>query len=66
MLVLSRKKNESLIIADNIEIIIIGIRGNQVQLGISAPKNISVHRKEIYLTIKGLKDKTCDLINNGH
>lgn len=52
MLILSRKKNESIMIGDNIEIKVIDIQGDQVRLGISAPKNITVHRKEIYCEIK--------------
>ena len=56
MLVLSRKKNESLIIAGNIEIIIADIRGKQVRIGINAPKDVSVHRKEIHKAIQDAQD----------
>ncbi len=52
MLVLSRKKNESIIIGDNIKIVVIEIRGDKVRLGIEAPKEIPVHRLEVYLAIK--------------
>ena len=52
MLVLSRKSSESLIIGDNIEIIILDVRDGNVKLGIKAPKNVSVHRNEIYNEIK--------------
>lgn len=52
MLVLSRKKNESIMINDSIEIKIISIEGDQVRIGIEAPRNVEVHRKEIYLAIK--------------
>lgn len=48
MLILTRKLNESLIIGDNIEIKVIKIEDGKVRLGISAPKNIDIHRKEIY------------------
>lgn len=48
MLILTRKLNESIIIGDNIEITITAIEGDQVKLGIKAPKQIDVHRKEIY------------------
>ena len=52
MLILSRKPNESLIISDSIEVIILEIRGDQVKLGIKAPKEVSVYRKEIYENIQ--------------
>lgn len=48
MLALTRKKGESIIIGDDIEIVVIASRGDYVRLGIRAPRNISVHRKEIY------------------
>lgn len=51
MLVLSRKKNESIVIDDQITIMIIEIRGDKVRLGIDAPKNVTVHRKEIFEAI---------------
>ncbi len=52
MLVLSRQKDESIIIGDDIEITIVDVRGDKVRLGINAPKHISVHRKEIYDAIQ--------------
>ena len=48
MLVLSRKKNESIIIDDQIRIVVIEVRGDKVRLGIEAPKEIPVHRQEVY------------------
>ena len=53
MLVLSRKKNESIIICDNITVTVIEIRGDKVRLGIEAPKNVTVHRREVYEAIHG-------------
>ncbi len=51
MLVLSRRTEETLIIGDNIKITILGISGNQVRIGIAAPREISVHREEVYQRI---------------
>ena len=52
MLVLSRKKNESIIINDNITVTVIEIRGDKVRLGIEAPKEVTVHRREVYEAIQ--------------
>lgn len=52
MLVLARRLNESIMIGDNIEVVVIDIKGDQVKLGIKAPKKITVHRKEIYEEIQ--------------
>jgi carbon storage regulator len=52
MLVLARKFNESIMIGDEIEVIIIEIKNDQVKLGIKAPKRIAVHRKEVYEEIQ--------------
>jgi carbon storage regulator len=52
MLVLSRKTNESIQIGDNIEITVLSVSGDQVKIGINAPKNIEIHRKEVYITIQ--------------
>lgn len=52
MLALSRKKNEALIINNNIEITVLEIKGEQVKLGISAPKDVPVYRKEVYAQIQ--------------
>ena len=49
MLALSRKKNEALVINNNVEITILDIKGDQVKLGISAPKEVPIYRKEVYL-----------------
>ena len=53
MLVLSRKKNESIIIDNNIVVTVVEIRGDKVRLGIVAPKDVPVHRQEVYDVIHG-------------
>lgn len=52
MLALSRKKNEAIIINNNIEITVLEVKGDQVKIGISAPKEVPVYRKEVYLQIQ--------------
>jgi carbon storage regulator len=52
MLVLSRKKNESIVINDHITITVVEIRGDKVRLGIDAPKDVAVHRREVYEAIQ--------------
>ncbi|MFB3787592.1 MAG: carbon storage regulator CsrA [bacterium] len=52
MLVLSRKRDESIIIGDDVIITVVDIKGEQVKLGVTAPRNVSIHRKEIYESIQ--------------
>ena len=52
MLALSRKTNESIVIGNDVEITILEIKGDQVKIGISAPKSVPIYRKEIYMQIK--------------
>jgi len=52
MLVLSRQRDQSIMIGDEIEIVIVDVRGDKVRIGINAPRHISVHRKEIYEVIR--------------
>ena len=56
MLVLSRQKDESIVIGDDVEITIVDVRGDKVRLGITAPKSIPVHRREIYEAIQREKE----------
>ncbi|MCC8167046.1 MAG: carbon storage regulator CsrA, partial [Planctomycetes bacterium] len=48
MLVLSRRKDETIMIGDSVEITVVDVRGDTVRIGITAPRNVSVHRKEVY------------------
>lgn len=57
MLILTRRVGETLIIDDNISITVLGLKGNQIRIGINAPKKISIYRKEIYIKINNNKDK---------
>jgi carbon storage regulator len=60
MLVLSRQKDESIMIGDEVEITIVDVRGDKVRLGITAPKHIPVHRREIYDAIQREKAQKID------
>lgn len=58
MLVLSRKRDESIMIGDGVKITVVGIKGDKVRLGIEASKDVSVHRQEVYNQIKQGKKKS--------
>jgi carbon storage regulator len=61
MLALSRKKNEAIIINNNIEITVLDIRGDQIKLGISAPKEVPIYRKEVYIQIQNENKEATDV-----
>ena len=65
MLILTRRIGETLIIGDDVNITVLGVKGNQVRLGINAPKDVSVHREEIYLRIQQEKEGTETNEENG-
>lgn len=58
MLILTRRISESIIVGDDVKITVLGVKGNQVRLGIDAPKEVSVHREEIYNRIHDNKNNT--------
>ncbi len=53
MLILTRRVGETLMVGDDVSITVLGVKGNQVRVGINAPKDVPVHREEIYQRIKG-------------
>ncbi|MGE7603963.1 carbon storage regulator CsrA [Peribacillus sp. NPDC097675] len=64
MLVLTRKPNESIVIGNDIEITVLAIEGEQIKLGINAPKNVDIHRKEVYLSIQEENNKASKIETN--
>lgn len=58
MLILTRRVGETLVIGDDVNVTVLGVRGNQVRIGVSAPKDVTVHREEIYERIQKEKDCT--------
>jgi carbon storage regulator len=56
MLILTRRVGESVVIGDDVDVTVLGVKGNQVRLGVKAPREISVHREEIYQRIRREKE----------
>ena len=60
MLILTRRVSETLMIGDDVSVTVLGVKGNQVRIGVNAPKDVSVHREEIYMRIQSEKDDEQD------
>ena len=58
MLILTRRVGESLMIGDEVTVTVLGVKGNQVRIGVNAPKDVSVHREEIYERIRAERDSS--------
>lgn len=63
MLALARKVNESIIINDNIEVTILEVKGDQIKIGIDAPKSVPIYRKEIYTQIQNSNKEAAKAVN---
>lgn len=63
MLVLTRKKDQTIVINDNIEITVLDIQGDQVRIGVNAPKSVTIHRKEVFLEIQEENKKAAEARN---
>ncbi len=66
MLILTRRVGETVVIGNDVDITVLGVKGNQVRLGVKAPREVSVHREEIYKRIKGESGKSKASPANGH
>lgn len=58
MLILTRRVGETLMVGDNVTVTVLGVKGNQVRIGVNAPKDVSVHREEIYMRIQAEKGQS--------
>jgi len=66
MLILTRRVGETLVIGDDVNVTVLGVRGNQVRLGVNAPKEVAVHREEIYQRIQKENDSSDSSESSGN
>ncbi len=65
MLILTRRVGETVVIGNDVTVTVLGVKGNQVRLGVNAPREVAVHREEIYERIQGEQPKTEVKVTNG-
>jgi carbon storage regulator len=65
MLILTRRVGETLMVGNDVKVVVLGVKGNQVRIGVDAPKDVEVHREEIYERIKREKSSTAVAGNDG-
>jgi carbon storage regulator len=66
MLILTRRVGETLMVGDNVTVTVLGVKGNQVRIGVNAPKDVAVHREEIYDRIRKESDSNAAKSNDGN